>query len=111
MPKGKSLDELTDPVFYILVALVEPRHGYAIMQYVEEETEGMFKIGPATLYTIIKKLLDAGLIEAEPDSEPRRKTYLTTAAGIAKLKEEVERRSRMVDLATIVLQTKGRKGQ
>ncbi|MFP7478239.1 PadR family transcriptional regulator [Terribacillus saccharophilus] len=111
MAKGKSLDELTDPVFYILVALVEPRHGYAIMQYVEQETEGTFRIGPATLYTIIKKLLDASLIEAEPDSEPRRKTYVATKNGISKLEEEMERRRRMVDLATIVLQTKGRTGQ
>ncbi|SNZ16137.1 transcriptional regulator, PadR family [Terribacillus aidingensis] len=109
MAKGKSLEELTDPVFYILIALVEPRHGYAIMQYVKEETQGTFKIGPATLYTIIKKLLGAGLIEAEPESDPRRKTYAATAAGITKLEEEVERRKRMVDLGMCVLQAKGRK--
>ncbi|WP_077304482.1 PadR family transcriptional regulator [Terribacillus halophilus] len=108
MAKGKSLEELTDPVFYILIALVEPRHGYAIMQYVEEETQGTFKIGPATLYTIIKKLVGAGLIEAEPESDPRRKTYAATAAGITKLEEEVVRRKRMVDLGMLVLQTKGR---
>ncbi|QXE02455.1 PadR family transcriptional regulator [Terribacillus sp. DMT04] len=109
MAKGKSLEELTDPVFYILTALVEPRHGYAIMQNVEEETQGTFKIGPATLYTIIKKLVGAGLIEAEPESDPRRKTYAATAAGITKLEEEVERRKRMVDLGMSVLQGKGRK--
>lgn len=54
----KSLEQLTDSVFYIMAALTEPRHGYAVMSLIEETTKGTFVVGPASLYTIIKKTID-----------------------------------------------------
>ena len=47
--------QLTDSGYYILLALLNPNHGYGIMKYVEEITAGEFIIGPATLYTTLKK--------------------------------------------------------
>ena len=53
----KETEQLTDSMFYILTALTKPRHGYAIMNLIEETTDGTISIGPASMYTIIKKLL------------------------------------------------------
>ena len=44
-------------MFYIMAALTKPKHGYAIMNLIEETTKGAITIGPASMYTIIKKLL------------------------------------------------------
>ena len=46
------------------------RHGYGIMQDVEALTDGALRLGPGTLYTAIKRLVNAGLIEeCEPDAD------------------------------------------
>lgn len=97
--RGKSLDEdiLTDPTYYILIALVEPIHGYGIMQKVQELSQGETIIGPASLYTILKKLQDANLIELRGDDEDRRKTYTLTLKGKEILKKDINRRIVMVE--------------
>ncbi|MFD0589438.1 PadR family transcriptional regulator [Paenibacillus sp. GCM10027627] len=107
MAKSSSLDseQLTDAAYYILLSLLEPRHGYGIMNYIEQLTEGEFAIGPATAYTLIKKLLDNGCIVLfdEPDNE-RRKMYSLTSRGKILLKQEVGRRSRMAQHGQIAFQ-------
>lgn len=102
----KSLEQLTDPVFYIMTALAKPKHGYAVMSLVEETTNGAFVIGPATLYTIIKKLLAEELIVLHDASDSRRKVYVLTEKGRTVLKEDIERRKIMITLAEKEL-TKG----
>ena len=61
MGRNVSLEmgELTDTAYYILLSLVDAKHGYLIMQTIEEMTEQRFSIGPASMYTTIKKLLAA----------------------------------------------------
>lgn len=84
--------------FHILLVLSEgERHGYAIMSEVAAVTEGATKFGPGTLYTSIKRLLAAGLIEEStnrPDykinDEPRRH-YRLTGVGQRVLAAESER--------------------
>lgn len=89
--------ELTDSAYYILLALLEARHGYLIMKWIEETTDGQLSVGPASLYTTLRKLLDGGFIEELDDGDDgKRKTYVTTAKGLALLKKEVERRRDMV---------------
>ncbi|MBK3494234.1 helix-turn-helix transcriptional regulator [Viridibacillus sp. YIM B01967] len=95
----KSLEQLTDSVFYIMAALVQPKHGYAVMALVEKETGGEFTIGPATLYTIIKKLLNENLIFLHDESNPRRKVYALTEKGHHILVKDIERRKTMLSLA------------
>ena len=53
MPKQDTFEteQLTDAAFYILLALIEPLHGYAIMKYIEQMTGVPGMIGPGTLYT------------------------------------------------------------
>ncbi|MDF1507189.1 helix-turn-helix transcriptional regulator [Robertmurraya sp. DFI.2.37] len=95
----KSLEQLTDSVFYIMAALTEPRHGYAVMNLVEETTNGQVVIGPASLYTIIKKLLNEQLISLHDDTDSRRKVYVLTEKGRDILRVDIKRRKIMVELA------------
>ncbi|MDI2588790.1 PadR family transcriptional regulator [Psychrobacillus sp. NEAU-3TGS] len=95
----KSLEQLTDSVFYIMAALAQPKHGYAVMSLIEEMTKGAFIIGPATLYTIIKKLLNEQLIMLHDETDSRRKVYVLTDKGRKVLAEDIERRKIMITFA------------
>ncbi|MED4039720.1 PadR family transcriptional regulator [Niallia taxi] len=99
----KTTEQLTDSMFYIMSALIKPRHGYAIMSLIEERTEGAITIGPASMYTIIKKLLKHEWIYLYDDSDPRRKTYLLTEKGKEVLTADVSLRKIMIQLAEIGL--------
>lgn len=105
MARGKSLDEdiLTDSTYYILLTMVEPIHGYGIMQQVQEISCGEVIIGPASLYTILKKLQTANLIELLEDDEERRKNYKLTIRGKEILKKDINRRITMVEHGKKVL--------
>lgn len=60
------MDEaLTDSTYLILLALLKPKHGYLIMKQIHELSQGTFEIGPATMYTILKKLTKKGWIDLE----------------------------------------------
>ncbi|MBA2176248.1 PadR family transcriptional regulator [Halobacillus locisalis] len=109
MARNDSLEtgELTDTSFYILLSLVEARHGYLIMQNIEELTDGGFSIGPASMYTTIKKLLSAELIEQYGDGKGKRKTYIATDKGLKLLEKDIKRREQMIFHAKQVLNQKG----
>ena len=90
--KQRSRDflPLTPAMFHILLALADrERHGYHIMQEVEERTEGKVRLGPGTLYGSIKRMLAAGWIEEteeRPDrdlDDERRRYYRLTILVIA----------------------------
>jgi DNA-binding PadR family transcriptional regulator len=106
LSRGKSLDDeiLTDSTYYILLALVKPIHGYGIMQKVQEISKGEMIIGPASLYSILKKLQDSDYIELLEDNEERRKTYTLTTKGKEIFKKDINRRISMVEQGKKVLQ-------
>lgn len=104
-----EMGELTDTAYYILLSLLEAKHGYLIMQTIEEMTSHQFSIGPASMYTTIKKLLSAELIQLYDDQDPKRKSYIATEKGIELLKKEVKRRREMVLLAEDMFNKKGEK--
>lgn len=90
---------MTPSFFHLLLSLqAGPRHGYAMMQEIEERTEGRVSLGPSSLYYSLGRLEDADLIEKtetpervgdEPHGE-RRRYYALTAEGRRRLKEEAE---------------------
>ncbi|MGL5084564.1 MAG: PadR family transcriptional regulator [Clostridium sp.] len=88
-------NQLTDSGYYILLSLLEPRHGYGMMKYIEELTEGEFTIGPATLYTNIKKMQKSEFIVLAFESEDRKKVYKLTDLGNEIILDEINRRIRM----------------
>ena len=93
MPKLDYYKEgqLTDVSYLILVSLAQPCHGYVIMAKVDEMTAGSVKIGPASLYTSLKKLMDAGFIQMMDDDKVK-KVYKLTKEGIKALEVEIEKR-------------------
>ncbi|MCM0650054.1 PadR family transcriptional regulator [Clostridium swellfunianum] len=101
MPRKDSIDigELTDAAFYILSSVIEEKHGYLIMKTIEEFTSNEVSIGPASLYTTLKKLLSAGLIELTKDEEESKKIYKITEAGHDMLIKEIQRKKRMIRFA------------
>jgi DNA-binding PadR family transcriptional regulator len=97
MPKQK-LDPLPSAAFQILLALAEDDlHGYAIMRQVADQTGGRIRLGPGTLYSSIRSLLEGKLIEELDSAEDpqfaneRRRYYRLTSAGRKVARSEAER--------------------
>jgi len=73
---------LTEAVYYILLSLYTPLHGYGIMQKVSNLSSGRVKLAAGTLYGAISTMLERGWIRALPgESNSRRKQYEITALG------------------------------
>ena len=96
--KRHKLLPLTETMHYILLALREPLHGYAIMQKVEGMSGGEVRIAAGTLYGAIENLLKYHWIEQLPSDEPRRKVYGITDEGIKILEVERERLQHILSL-------------
>lgn len=94
-----NVGELTDAAFYILSSVVEEKHGYLIMKTIENLTDGKFTIGPASLYTTLKKLLAADLVELNCESDENKKVYKITDKGREMLLKEIERKRMMIKFA------------
>ena len=88
---------LTEALFYILLAVRKPNHGYGIIQEVEELTHGRVVLGPGTLYGAIQSLVKKDWIRiySEDTESRKKKEYLITAAGRATFEEE---RTRLTEL-------------
>lgn len=82
---------LTEATYYILISMIEPIHGYKLMQNVEQMTEGQVKLGPGTLYGATSKLVKDGVIEPVESKEERRKSYKLTDLGKEIIKLEYKR--------------------
>ncbi len=96
---------LTPAMHHILLALLEgDLHGYAIMQSVEQLSDGAMRMGPGTLYGTLKRLLELRLVaetEERPanDDDERRRYYRLTTAGRAAVRAETMRLARLVTFA------------
>lgn len=88
--KKEPKRNLTEPMYYILLILNSPNHGYGIMQKVNEITEGRVEIGAGTLYSLLSKFTGERLIKIESVGE-RKKTYVITDKGREVLNEEHQR--------------------
>lgn len=89
---------LTEAVYYILLSLLTPRHGYGIMQNAEALSGGRVKLAAGTLYGAINSLLEKGWIMALPgEKDSRKKEYLITEAGKTVLEAELQRLKELVE--------------
>ena len=87
---AESSSALTEAVFYILLSLGQPLHGYGIMQRTEELSGGRVKLSAATLSGALTTLQDKGWIEPA-GGEGRRKSYRITPDGRAAARAELAR--------------------
>ena len=105
LPDSETNPPLTPAMFHVLLALAgDDLHGYAILKEVELRTAGEVKLSTGTLYGIIKRLLNDGLISelrqrpATEDDE-RRRYYRLTTKGRDLAAAEAERLEKVVALA------------
>jgi len=85
--KIPAFGRFAEPSLLILVSLSNgPKHGYAIMQDVEQGTGR--PMGAGTLYAALTRLEEQGLIEPLQPVD-RRRPYRLTALGASNLTEQL----------------------
>lgn len=97
----KKYNPMTETTYYTLLAVKEPRHGYAIMQYVSNLTEGRIKLGTGTLYTMLGRLVEDNIISIV-SKDNGKKTYLITNDGNELLKMEILRLEKQLENGKLV---------
>ncbi len=95
---------LTEAVYYILLTLRKPNHGYGITQEVEELTGGRVALGAGTLYGAIQTLQKKGWIDIySVDTESRKKKeYIITEEGKEVFEAERKRLQELLDNAKLM---------
>lgn len=89
---------LTEAVYYILLSLLQPMHGYGIMQNVDRLSGGRLRLAAGTLYGAISTMLEKGWITALPgEGDSRKKEYQITDTGREMLRAEYRRLKELVD--------------
>ena len=89
---------LTEVTFYILLALYTPRHGYAVMQFIQGKTGGRLALGAGTLYGALNTLEEKGWI-IRRGGEGRKKEYGITDLGREVAEKELARLRELVRTA------------
>lgn len=85
---------MTESMYYLLLALLHPGHGYRLMQEIREVSGGRVQMGSGTLYGLLGRMSDDGLIVVR-EQVGTRKVYAITEQGKQALQEEYERLCRM----------------
>ena len=98
---------LTEAVFYILLALRKPNHGYGIILEVQELTNGRLTLGAGTLYGAIQTLQKKDWIQIySVDTESRKKKeYLITDRGKEVFREEQRRLKELLQNSLLMEQS------
>lgn len=94
MPR-KSMQTLSEPMYYVLLALTKELYGTEIMSEVRRISGERIKIGPGTLYAMLDKFYSAGLVK-RTNLSLATKSYIITDSGKRILKQEYQRLSTMI---------------
>ncbi len=97
---------MTEAMYYVLLALLRPLHGYGLMQRIRQLSGGRMAMSPGTLYGILSRLQREGLIRLE-EQGARRKTYALTREGKTALKAEYDRLCRLVQDGAMLKEEEG----
>lgn len=90
-----EIQPMTEAMFYILLALLKPGHGYGMMQRIRELSDHRLVMGPGTLYGVLTRMKKEKLISLESEHD-RRKTYTITDTGKSALLSEYDRLKMLV---------------
>ncbi len=91
----ETFQTLSEPMYYVLLSLIEECCGVDIMKRVEELSHQRIKVGPGTLYAMLDKFLKNKII-TETKTEGRKRSYIITQYGRDLLMKEYERLQQMV---------------
>ena len=100
----EQFQTLTEPMYYILLSLMEECCGVDIMEKVKQISHGRVLVGPGTLYAMLPKFEENNMIRLTA-SEGRRKSYIITDKGREMLKDEYIRLKTMVEDGSFVNMT------
>jgi DNA-binding PadR family transcriptional regulator len=101
-PDVQESKPLTEPVFLILISLADqPRHGYALIQDIQEMSNERVVLSTGTLYGALRRLLEDGLIERfqQEDKSRDKQAYKLTNEGRQLLQAEISRMKQLTRLA------------
>ena len=98
----EQFQNLTEPMYYILMSLLKERCGVDIMASVDEISNGRVKVGPGTLYALLAKFEKENIIR-ETEVVGRKRSYIITDKGLDILKDEYERLQTLVKDGKIFL--------
>lgn len=101
----EQFQTLTEPMYYILLALTEECCGVDIMEKVKAISHGRVLVGPGTLYAMLAKFEENGVIQMTA-SEGRRKSYIITETGREMLQKEYDRLMIMVEDGQLFFNTR-----
>lgn len=87
---------MTEAMYYILLSLLKPGHGYGMMQRIRELSGGRLEMGPGTLYGVLSRMNKDGLI-VPAGEDGRRKNYAITESGKQALLAEYRRLKQLVE--------------
>lgn len=97
---------LTEVTFFILLSLYSPKHGYGIMQFIEQKTQGRLILGAGSLYGALNTLQEKGWIEPVDDGNGRKKEYVITQLGKQIAKSELERLQKLTKISESIIEGK-----
>ena len=98
----KQLQTLTEPMYYVLLNLIKPIHGYGIMKNVDKMTNGNVKVGAGTLYSLLSRFEKEEIIK-QTEVVEGKKIYIITLKGRAVLENEHNRLKRLVEDGELLL--------
>jgi DNA-binding PadR family transcriptional regulator len=106
--RSNSFLPLSPATLHILLALAgEDLHGYGIMQEIARQSDGVYRLGPGTLYDNLQKLIQGRWVQElgrrKGDDDPRRRYYRLTDTGRDVLKAETKRLTEVVREARLRL--------
>jgi len=98
MPERLERGALTEAVFYILLSVYTPLHGYAIMQKITMLSKGRVTLGAGTLYGAINTLVERGwIVDVTDAGNVRKREYIITDVGKRAVCKEIERLKELLE--------------
>ncbi|OOM74615.1 helix-turn-helix transcriptional regulator [Clostridium sp. BL-8] len=101
----EQFQNLTEPMYYILISLLIERCGVDIMDAVSEISKGRVKVGPGTLYTLLGKFEKEKIIR-ETEVQGRKRSYIITDKGKQILLDEYSRLNTLIKDGSLYMEGK-----
>lgn len=98
----EQLQTLTEPMYYILLSLLTPKHGYGIMKQVDEISNARVKVGAGTLYALLARFEKEEIVICI-DNQGNKKTYELTQKGLDILWKEFYRLKALAKAGELLL--------
>jgi len=108
MSKPTGLVQGALDLLILKILALEPAHGWAIAQRIEQMSNDVLQVGQSALYPALHKLEQNGWIEAEwavSENNRRAKYYSLTAAGRKALAQEAAQWERLAGAITAIVRT------